>query len=195
MQHGLIGLKNGVEEAADIGFNNPAIGAELKYLSQFSRSSLRAFARAIAVTEIKKILFVYRFENSSNSTLNNLVFQTGDAEGPQLAVAFGNVFPANGPGAGVAKARPVIRPRFPRLRDCFVVFYFVKIEIARLCTASTTVAGILKIKSTFRSARSMHFSWSERITPLTLNPTGIGTSKGYPLALDVIGQTMAKPTF
>lgn len=115
---------HGVKETANVGFDNPAIGAELKHLRQLCRSALRALLGAITETEVEKILLVYRFENVGDSTLNNLVFQAWYAERPKFTVAFRNVFPANGPGT----VRTVFEPGI-EIAQVFLKVGFISLPV------------------------------------------------------------------
>ena len=58
-------------------------------------------------------------------------------------------------------------------------------------TSSTVPAGIESAGTALRLRQSMLLNWSDRITPVRLNPAGRATSKGYPLTCLVIGQRSA----
>jgi len=68
--------------------------------------------------------------------------------------------------------------------------------VLNFCTTSLNAAdGNLQANSAFLAFQSRLFTWSDKIAPLTSNPSGILISKGYPLTWLVMGQRMAKPTF
>ena len=96
-----------VEKTLDVGFYDVPIAAELQLDGEVLDRLLCPHARTIAVAQGQEVVLVNGFEQQSDGPLQEPVFHDRDAQGPLLAVAFGDVLAPDQPASVITPLQAV----------------------------------------------------------------------------------------
>ena len=163
-----------VVKAFDVSLYHEVVLPPVQLVGQLAHRIMRPALRSISIAARQKVRLVYCHEDLRHRTLQQLVLQHRDTQGPQLPVAFGYVPPANQPGMVALAFQPLHQVGQVGFQVLFIFLEGHSVHAAGRFLPQKIEAG------SQRFLIELPIQVSKPVVPVSSSLVGYGPQEGWP---------------